>query len=86
MNVPPLDENLYVSSLRNRDILHDVRLSTFDNQNSKTKKPDIPPRHSSSTTNCTLTTANLSAQLPSDRNKFLTLDQTFRPWSPQHHL
>ena len=40
MNVPLVDENLYVRSLRNRDILYDTRLSTFDNHNSKTKTPD----------------------------------------------
>ena len=43
MNVPLVDENLYVRSLRNRDIPYDTRPSTYDSQNRKTKKPDIPP-------------------------------------------
>ena len=64
MNVPLVDKNLHLRSLRNRDILYDTRLSTFDNQNSKTKKHDIPPRHSRLTVNCKLTTADISAQLP----------------------
>ena len=37
MNIPPLDENLYVKSLQNRDIPYETQLSIFDNQNSKTK-------------------------------------------------
>ena len=78
MNMPPVDENLYVRVMRNRDIPYDTRCSTFDNQNNKTKKPDIPPRCSSLTTNCKLATANLSAQMSNDRNGFLTSDQTFR--------
>ena len=40
MNVPPVDENLYVKSLWNRDIPYETWLSTFDNQNSKTKQPN----------------------------------------------
>ena len=31
----------------------------FDNWNSKTKKPDIPPRHSSLTTNYKISTADI---------------------------
>ena len=58
MNVPPVDENLYIRSLTNRVIIYDTRLGTFDNLNSKTKKPDIPPSHSSLTTNCKLVTAD----------------------------
>ena len=69
MSVPLVDKNLHVRSLRNRDIPYDTRLSTYDNQNSKTVKPDIPTRHSSLTTNFKLTTADTSAQLPNGRNK-----------------
>ena len=36
MNVPPVDENLYVRSLRNRNIPHDIRHTQSDNQISKT--------------------------------------------------
>ena len=86
MNVSPVDENLYVRSLRNRAIPYDIRLCTFDNQNTKIKKYDSPPRCSSLTTSHKLTTADLSAQLPHNRNKCLTLDQTFRQRSPQHPL
>ena len=70
MNVPPADKNLYVRSLRKRNIPYDTRLSTFDNQNSKTKKPDMSPRHSSLTTNHKLTTADLSTQPSNDRSNF----------------
>ena len=41
MNVPLVDENLYVSSLRNRNTPYDIRHRQFDNKNSKTQKPDI---------------------------------------------
>ena len=80
--MPLVDTNFNVRLLGNRNIPYDTRLSTFDNQNSKTKKPDIPPRCSSLTTNHKLATANLSAQLSNARNKFLTLDQTVRQKSP----
>ena len=60
MKVPPVDKNLYVMSLRNRDIPYETRFTTFDNQNSKTKKPNIPPGHSSLTTNYKSTVADLS--------------------------
>ena len=46
MIVPPVDENLYVKSLQNRDIPNDTQCTTFDSQNSKTKQPD--PRLSKS--------------------------------------
>ena len=39
MNVPPVDENLYVKSLWNRDIPYKTWLGPFDSQNSKTKWP-----------------------------------------------
>ena len=35
MNVLYVKENLYVKSLRNRDIPHETRLMTFDSQNIK---------------------------------------------------
>ena len=38
MDVPLVDKNLYVRSLRNRDIPYDIKLSTFDNQNRKNKE------------------------------------------------
>ena len=37
MNMPQVDENLYVRSLRKKDIPYDIRVSKFDNQNGKTK-------------------------------------------------
>ena len=82
INVPPVDKNLHVRLLRNRDIPYYTRLITFDNQNSKTKKPDIPPRCSSLTINHQLTTAEISAQPPNSRNKFLASGQTFRQRFP----
>ena len=69
INMPPVDENLYIRSLKNRDIPNDTRLRSFDSQNSKTKKPDIPPRCHSLTTNCKLTTADISTQLSNSRDK-----------------
>ena len=60
-------------------ILNLVHLTT---RIEKTKKPDIPPRYSSLTTNCKSATVDLPAQPPNDRNKFLTSDQTFRQRSP----
>ena len=35
MNVQLVDENLYVRSLRNREIPYNTRLNTFDNQIAK---------------------------------------------------
>ena len=60
MNVSQVDEKLHVRSLRNRNIPYDMRPRPFDNQNSKTKKPDIPPRCSSLTTNHKSTAAHIS--------------------------
>ena len=82
MNLALVDENLYMSSLRNRKIPYDIRTSTFDSQNSKTKKPGIPPICSSLTRNCKLATPDVSAQPSDDRNELLSLDQTFRQRSP----
>ena len=42
MKVPLVHENLQIRSLRNRNIPYDTRPGPFDNQNSKTKRPDIP--------------------------------------------
>ena len=84
MNVPPVDENLHIRWLRNRNIPYNPRHRPFANQNNKTKKPDIPPTCSSLTTNHQMATADISAQLPSSRNKFLTFDQTCRHRSSQH--
>ena len=99
MNVALVDENLYVRSLRYRDIPYDVKsstsdnqnskikqpdtkLSTFDSQNSKTKNPIPSSKCSSLSINHKPVTADLSAQSSNDRNKLLTLDQTFRQISP----
>ena len=73
---------IYVRSFRNRNIPYDIRQRQFDNQNTKIQKPDIPPRHSSLITNHQITTSDISAQLLSSRNKFLTLDNAFRQGSP----
>ena len=86
MNVPKVDDNLYMKSLRNRYIPYNTRLSTFDRQKSKTVKPKVPPRPRSSKANYKQTTVDLSVQLPTDRNEFLTLDQTFRQRSPSTPL
>ena len=50
MNVPLVDKNLYIRSLRKRNIPYDITHRQFDNQNNK-HKHDIPPRHCSLTTN-----------------------------------
>ena len=39
MNVPNVEENLYVKSLRNRALPYETRLMTFDSQNITTKQP-----------------------------------------------
>ena len=41
MSVPQVDENLYVRSLRNRNIPYYTRDRQFENQNSKTPKLQI---------------------------------------------
>ena len=82
IKVPPVDENLYVRLLRNRNIPYDIRHRQFGNQNSKTQKTDIPPRCSSLTTNCKTTSADISAQRQSSRNNFWTLDNAFKQRSP----
>ena len=43
MNIPYIEENIYVKSLMNRDIPHETSLMTFDGQNITTKLPKIPP-------------------------------------------
>ena len=40
MNVPSVDENLYIKSLQNRDMPYKSQLTIFDSQNSKTKQPN----------------------------------------------
>ena len=82
MNVPLIDEILYVKALRNKNIPYDIRNRQFDNQNSKTQKLDIPPRCSSLTKNCKITTVVISVQLSSSRNKLMTPDNAFRQRSP----
>ena len=44
MNVPPVDNNLYVKMLKSRNIPYDIRHRQMDNQNSRGQKPNIPPR------------------------------------------
>ena len=81
-NVSLVDENLYLRTLRNKNIPYDIRHRQFDKQNSKTEKPHIPPGYSSLNKISKINTADLSAQLPSSRNKFLTPDNAFRQRSP----
>ena len=84
MYVPLVDGNLNIRSLSNRNIPYEIGHRQFDNQNSNIQKTDIPPSCSSSLiTNHKITTADISAQVPSSRNKFLTLDNAFRWMSPQ---
>ena len=47
MNVPYVEENLYVKSLWNRDIPYETQVTTFDIKNIKTKQPY--PKHSIAT-------------------------------------
>ena len=62
MDVPLVDENLHVRTLRNRNIPYDIRHKQFDNQNSKTQKPDIPPRHNNLLRDCKIAAADISTQ------------------------
>ena len=48
----------------------------IDNQNSKEKKPNIPPRPKSLKPNSKMMTSDISTHLPS--NKDMTLGNTFR--------
>ena len=86
MNVPLVEKKLYVRALRNRNIPYDIRHRQFDNQNSKTKKPDIPTRHSSLLTQCKIAAADISTQPSSNRYIFMTPENAFRQMSPQHPL
>ena len=52
MNVPPVDENLYIKALRSGNIPYDTRHRQLDSQNSRGQRPKIPPRQSSLETNC----------------------------------
>ena len=48
MNIPPVDDNLYIHTLRGRNIPYDTWQKQFSRQNYRGKeKPDIPPRQSS---------------------------------------
>ena len=80
--MPLVDENLYVKTLRNRNIPYDIRHRQFDNQNSKTQKPNIPPRHSNLLTSHKIATADISTQLSSNRDIFMTTVNVFRQVSP----
>ena len=68
MNVPLVNENLYVRTLRNSNISYDIRHRQFDNQNSRGQKPDIPPRQGSLQTNHNMMTTDISTQLQCSRN------------------
>ena len=77
MNTPPVDENLHVRTLRNRNILYNVRNRQIDNHNSRGQKPNIPPRQSSLQTYCNVMISDISI-LPQD-SKNITTGNTFRP-------
>ena len=76
MNVPPVDENLYVQTLRNRNIPYNVRNRQYDNQHSRGQKPNIPPRQSSLQRNHNVITTEISTQLQQSRN--MSIGKTFR--------
>ena len=76
MNVPPVDNNFYVRTLRSRNIIYDIRHRQIDNQTNTGQKPDIPPRPNSLQTNSKVMTHNISTHLPN--NKEMTIGNTFR--------
>ena len=80
--MPLVGENLYVRTLRNRNISYYIRQRQFDNQNSKPQKPDISPRHSSLVKQCIISPADISTQPSSNRDIFITPDNAFTQMSP----
>ena len=82
MNVPLVDENLYVWMLRKWNIPYDIKHRQLHKQNSKTQTPNIPHRYSSLTNICRINTADISAQLPSSSSNFMTPDNALWRRSP----
>ena len=82
INVPPVDKNLYVRTMRNRNIPYVIRHKQFVNQTSKTQKPDILPRHNCLLTNYKIAAADISTQPPSTIDILMNPDNTFRQMSP----
>ena len=80
MNVPPVDSNLHVRTLRSRNILYDIRNKHIDNQNSRGQKPNIPSRQNSSQTYSKVMTSDISTQ--QQCSKDMTVGITFR----QEHM
>ena len=68
MNVPSVDNNLYVRTLRNRNIQYDVRNGQLDNQNHRGQKYNISPIQNSLQKNCNVKTTDLLTQSQHSRN------------------
>ena len=69
--------------MENRNFPYVIRHGQFDNEESKTQKSDIPPRHSSLLTNHKIAAADISTQPSYNRDIFMTLDNAFRQMSPK---
>ena len=80
MNVPPVDDNLYVRTLRNGNISYTLRIRQIDSQNSRGQKSNIPHKQTSLPTNCDVITSDISKQ--SQHSKDITIGNTIR----QEHI
>ena len=68
MNVPSVDENLYVKTIRNRTIPYDIRHKHLNNQNNRGQKPNITPRQGRLQTKCTVTTIDIPTKPQGSRD------------------
>ena len=78
MNVPPVDQNLYVRTTRSRNTPYDVRQRQLNNQNNRGEKLNIPPRQSSLQRDCKVAT-DISREPQRDREMpmYNTFQQVF---------
>ena len=80
MNVPQVDSNLHVRTLRSRNIAYDIRHRQIDNQTARREKLNIPPQPNNLETSSKEMTFDISTHLPS--NKDVTISSTVR----QEHI
>ena len=80
MNIPSVDNNLYVRTLRSRNIPYDIRHRQTDKQNNRGQKLHIPTRPYSLKTNSKVITFNIPTHPLS--NKDMTICNTLR----QEHI
>ena len=76
MNVPSVDNNLLIRTLRSRNIPYDTRHRQIARKTSRGQKPNIPPRPNSLKTNSNVITPDTSTHLPNNKDE--TIGSTFR--------